>query len=149
MLRPDRHLHPVTGVADVETRVTARCLLACAVAVGCSALTAHAAAAATLGSPLCPGKLAGPAWTHLTTKASGSHYEVSTLGTAFTCKTATVWVKKFITQNAPNRTSFNRLAGPKGYTCKALADKQGKAFSGSCLKVSATGTSGFGWAPVK
>lgn len=146
-LRPQ--LHAATFAAGVKTSTSARCLLAGALVAGCLALSTHPAGAATPAGALCPGKLVGPAWTHLTTKASGSHYEVSTLGRAFTCKTATLWVKKFITQSVPSRTSFNRLKGPKGYTCKALADKQGRAFSGSCLKVSATGVSGFSWAPVK
>ncbi len=119
-----------------------------ALVAACLAFSTLATSAATPG-PLCPGKLTGPAWAHLTTGASGSHYETSTLGGGWTCTTATPWVKKFITESVPRRTTLNRLSGPKGYTCKALADKQGKAFSGSCLKLSGGAVSGFSWSPVK
>jgi hypothetical protein len=91
----------------------------------------------------------GPTWTHPTTGVSGSKYEVSTFGSAFSRKAATKLVKKFITETVKSRTSANVLTnGPKGYTCKALADKQGHAFSGSCLKMHPSPT-GFGWSPIK
>ncbi len=145
-----RPFHPTAPVAAgvKALAMSARGLLIGALVSACLALSTHAASAAARG-PLCPGKLAGPAWTHLTTGASGSHYEVSTLGRAWTCTAATRWVKEFITESVPSRTTFNRLSGPKGYPCKALSDKQGKAFSGSCLKLGGAAVSGFSWAPVK
>ncbi len=106
-------------------------------------------ASAVTRSGLCATRFSGPTWTHPTTGVSGSKYEVSTFGSAFSCKGATKLVKKFITETVKSRTSANVLTnGPKGDTCKALADKQGHAFSGSCLKMHPSPT-GFGWSPIK
>jgi hypothetical protein len=129
--------------------VTFRPFLAVALVLVGAAFSTHGAAAVTHATGLCPARFTGPTWTHSTTGVTGSKYEVSTIGPLFSCKATTKWVKKFITEHAGSQTSPTILKnGPKGYTCKGLGDKQGRAFSGSCLKLGAS-PSGFGWSPIK
>jgi hypothetical protein len=117
----------------------------------CASLSARftaASAASRLGG-LCPAKVSGPKWKNRLTGKSGTTYEVATLGSAFTCKTATVWVKKFIKEKAASDTAVTILkGGPKGYTCKANAEGGKTAARGSCLKLSGGAGKGFSWSPT-
>ena len=70
---------------------------------------------------------------HLNWK-TGATPEMATRGSAFTCKTATVWVKNFIKEKATSDTAATILkGGPKGYTCKANTEGGKTAARGSCL----------------
>ena len=115
----------------------------------CAALAAQAAVPATAG-PLCPTTFSGPNWKNSLTGVSGKTYEVTTIGTAFTCKAATGYVKKFVTEPIKGGNVPTVLkGGPKGYTCKGSGEGQRLAARGSCLKLTGGAPSGFGWSPTK
>jgi hypothetical protein len=117
----------------------------------CASLPARfsvASAASRLGG-LCPAKVSGPKWKNRLTGKSGATYEVATLGSAFTCKSASVWVKKLIHEKATSDTAVTILkGGPKGYTCKANAEGGKTAARGSCLKLTGGAGKGFSWSPT-
>ena len=90
--------------------------------------------AASRFSGFCPTKVSGPKWKNSLTGKSGTAYEVATLGSAFTCKAATVWVKEFIQEKAASDTAVTILnGGPEGYTCKATPKGERPRLGGSCL----------------
>lgn len=122
-----------------------------ALIVVCTLLSAPftAASAASRFSGFCPTKVSGPKWKNSLTGKSGTAYEVATLGSAFTCNAATVWVKKFIQEKAASDTAVTILkGGPKGYACKGNAEGGKTAARGSCLKLTGGAGKGFSWSPT-
>lgn len=115
----------------------------------CASLAAPLAVPVTAG-PLCPTTFSGPNWKNSLTGVSGKTYEVSTIGTAFTCKAATGYAKKFVTEPIKGGNGATILkGGPKSYTCKGSGEGQQLAARGSCLKLTGGPPSGFGWSPTK
>jgi hypothetical protein len=118
-----------------------------------AAIAASAASGAGALAPRKPcGKFSGPAWAYPSGAPSGSTYTVTAIG-AFTCKSATSWVKKLVNDAAPSHANtFNPNVlknGPSGYRCAATSSKQDKAFAGDCEKgPKLNATSGFSWAGV-
>ena len=104
--------------------ITVACVSAFAVA---SIASAHPSRAATT----CP-KVRGPKWS--VGALSGSKYAIVVVGSKFTCKNATPWVKRFIALKMPSTAFSQKLKGPVGYRCATNPDKNRRAVSGNCAK---------------
>lgn len=114
-------------------------LLLVAVA-GCFAASAMAAGRAALNSTpslkSC-GNVIGAKWVFPKTggKITGNKYGVTAIGVS--CATALKYAAKFSRSGAkltgkPVNNSYPLAGGPKGYTCRANPDANGKLLAGSC-----------------
>jgi hypothetical protein len=131
-------------------------------AIAAYAIVAVTPATAT-ATPVAPayvrtvcGDMTGPKWQTLVGGYSGSKYVVTVTGpqVAPSCAEAKAWVTKLVKDRAPNHSPSlinpNVLTnGPKGYSCKATADAEGRAYEGACYKGNVLEpTSEADWAPV-
>jgi hypothetical protein len=124
-------------------------LLAVTVTAAAAVLTLSATALATsshsTADTICK-TFVGPAWSAGT--HSGTKYSLETFG-GYTCKNATVWVKKLALVRLPTgaQNSHAAITGPSGFTCEASPDKKRHAFTGACRKVNTKTkvVSGFDW----
>ena len=118
-------------------------LVAAALATTTEVWAAPTASKAAATGKACP-PFHGRKWQLPYGGKSGTRYQWSITGTAFTCKTAKPWVVKLT--NDLIHVSGLLHKGPKGYKCLGTADKEGYAATGVCFKGSiATYKEGFSW----
>jgi len=83
----------------------------------------------------------------------GKHYQVTVVGTAFSCKSADAYVKKWVATKVKPSKQFGpttaKLSGaPSGYRCTSGISKIGTAYQGNCLVVGGPlNSSSFSWGP--
>jgi len=84
----------------------------------------------------------------------GHHYQITIDGTGFTCKSAAVYVKKFIAEKIKSTAKIGLpegtvTGGPPGYVCMSgISYKTDTAYQGHCTAKKATVTSSsFVWGP--
>jgi len=136
-----------------------RSIVTAAALVACAAISVTPANATPVGPAYVRttcGTMTGPKWKTLVGSWSGNKYIVTVSGpqVAPSCGEAKAWVATLIKDRAPNHSTKlvdpNILTnGPDGYTCKAGADAEGRAYEGSCYKGSVFDPAGEAdWAPV-
>ncbi len=86
---------------------------------------------------------------------AGDHYQITVTGKRFTCKSAAIYVRKFIAEKIkPAPKLIGGLGyvkgGPAGYICTSGIGHTGTAYQGNCRASKPTLTSSsFTWGPYK
>lgn len=75
----------------------------------------------------------------------GSTYDVSLLGSKYSCKQADSWIAKLVTHKVSKGLPPLVAGGPSGLRCTGSADKQGFAYTGQCSKPTSFTGPGFVW----
>jgi hypothetical protein len=116
-------------------------------AAAVAALVLTSTAAASSRSTTCPGVTSVKWTTPYTPSKSGTHYDVSVSGKAYTCAQAEASVKKLATHEATGSFPTVVAGGPTGWTCTASKSKTGLAYTGTCDPKSSNGFNGpsFSW----